>query len=154
MEALLRGVLATLPMFVLLRVVARGTWAPFVRLRQQVELVVGELFGESHWIEIALVSLAAGLGEEVLFRGALQPWIATWTDPLFALCAVSLLFGMAHAISTIYLVAATLIGLYLGWLALEYDDLIAPIVAHALYDFAALVYIRRSITQGRRDRIE
>ncbi|MCH2115317.1 MAG: CPBP family intramembrane metalloprotease [Pirellulales bacterium] len=149
-EVLLRGVLATLPMFVLLGVAGRATWAPLARLRQQVELLVSDLFGDSHWIEIALISLAAGLGEEVFFRGALQPWITTWTNPLFALCAVSLLFGFAHAISTTYLVAATLIGGYFGWLAIAYDDLVAPIIAHALYDFGAIVYIRQRLMRGKR----
>jgi len=144
-ESTSRGILACLPMLVLLGIATTVSWAPLLRLRQQVESLVREMFADSHWLELALVSLAAGVGEEVLFRGALQPWIANLVNPMFALCAVSLLFGLAHALSAAYLAAATLIGFYLGWLAMEYDDLVAPIVAHALYDFVALVVIQRKV---------
>ena len=144
-ESLSRGVLACLPMLLLMGVVTTSRWAPLVRLTQQVESIVREMFASSHWLEIAMISLAAGVGEEILFRGALQPWIASLVNPWFALSVVSLLFGLAHAMSITYLVVATLIGFYLGWLAMEYDDLIAPIVAHALYDFVALVFVQRRV---------
>ena len=143
--AVLRGVLACLPMLLLLGVAAHVPWAPLVQLKRQVESLVREMFADSHWLELAFISLAAGVGEEILFRGALQPWLASLMNPVFALCAVSLLFGLVHALSVTYLVAATLIGFYLGWLAMEYEDLVASIVAHALYDFLALLYIRKKI---------
>ena len=34
-------------------------------------------------------------------------------------------------------------GVYFGWLAVAADDLLAPIIAHAVYDFAALAYLTR-----------
>ena len=58
---------------------------------------------------------------------------------------VSLLFGLAHAMTTSYFVIASLVGAYLGWLAMTYADLIAPIIAHALYDFVAILYFRYRI---------
>ncbi|NOZ41296.1 MAG: CPBP family intramembrane metalloprotease [Planctomycetes bacterium] len=141
-----RGLLATLPMLLMLGVLTLSTWHPVVEIRTCVEQLVREMFSGSHWLEIALssalISLAAGVGEEVLFRGALQPWIASWTTPWIALAVVSLLFGLAHALTTSYFVLATLIGAYFGWLAMEYDDLVAPIVAHSAYDFVALIYFR------------
>jgi membrane protease YdiL (CAAX protease family) len=60
----------------------------------------------------------------------------------------SLLFGLAHSLSRLYFVLATIIGLLMGWLTLHYNDLTAPIVAHAVYDFVALAYLAK---QGRRD---
>src|SRR5688572_16794158 len=69
----LRVAAATFPMFVLLAYVTRSTWAPVVELRSRVERLVGELFQGVGWLGLAIVSLAAGFGEEVLFRGALQP---------------------------------------------------------------------------------
>jgi membrane protease YdiL (CAAX protease family) len=145
--ALVRGLLACLPMFVFLVVMRASRWAPMVQLRQQVEMLVRELFGDSSWIELALVCFAAGLGEELLFRGALQPWIAEITHPSVAIVVVGLLFGLAHSLSVAYFVVATLIGCYLGWLMHAYDDLVAPITAHALYDFMAILFIRRNIKQ-------
>ncbi len=140
--AVLRGVGATLPMGGLLVLVATTTWRPLVELREQMESLVGELFARSHWLELAGLSLAAGVGEELFFRGALQPWIAGWSSPLLGLVAASLLFGLAHPLSRAYFTLATLMGLYLGWLAMAYGDLVAPIIAHGLYDFVALVYMR------------
>jgi membrane protease YdiL (CAAX protease family) len=53
------------------------------------------------------------------------------------------LFGLAHPMSTTYVVLATVVGVYLGGLLLVTDNLLAPIVAHAAYDFVALVYLVR-----------
>ena len=39
-----------------------------------------------------------------------------------------------------YFAFATLIGIYLGGLLLWTDSLLVPIVAHAVYDFIALLY--------------
>jgi membrane protease YdiL (CAAX protease family) len=143
--ALVRGLVVCVPMVVFLIAMSASRWPPLVRLRQQVEMLVGELFSHSSWLELALICLAAGLGEELLFRGALQPWVARHTDPNVAIAVVGLLFGLAHSLSITYFVVATLIGCYFGWLMQAYDDLIAPIVAHALYDFIAILFIRRNL---------
>ena len=148
-SAVIRGLLATLPMLVALVVLKRSTWSPLVELRNLVESIVRELFSRSSWLELALICLAAGVGEELLFRGALQPFASRWIHPVAAVCLVSLLFGLAHAMSVTYFVTATAIGCYFGWLTIAYDDLVAPIVAHALYDFVALVYIQRKVRHGK-----
>lgn len=140
-DAIFRGVVAAIPMLILMGLVTVSTWAPLVQLRKHVESLVREMFAQSHWTAIALVSIAAGIGEEVLFRGALQPWIESYSSPWIAIVIASVLFGLAHAMSFTYFAAATLIGFYLGWLAHEFNDLVAPIVAHALYDFIALLYV-------------
>ncbi len=141
-DTVLRGVLAALPMIVLLVVFYESTWQPLVNLRREVEKVVQELFVGCRWFEFALVSLAAGFGEEILFRGVLQPLVIHWTVPWIGVIVVALLFGLAHALTPTYFIAATVIGIYFGWLAFAYEDLVAPIVAHAVYDFAALVFIQ------------
>ena len=153
--AVARGLAACVPMLVCLFAIAYSRWPPLVQLRKQVETLVRELFADSTWLELALVCFAAGLGEELLFRGALQPWVARWTNPTFAIVAVGLLFGLAHSLSLTYFVAATLIGCYFGWLTAAYDDLVAPIVAHAVYDFVCAAFHpaeyhapRRAVTSG------
>jgi membrane protease YdiL (CAAX protease family) len=88
-----------------------------------------------------MISLAAGLGEEALFRGVLQSVLTQAFSPSVGLVAASLLFGFAHCVTRAYVVFATLFGLYLGWLTIINDNLLAPIVAHTLYDFAALKYL-------------
>jgi len=143
--ALLRGLLATLPMLLGLILISRSTWSPLADLQRQVESLVRELFFHSSWPELAIISLAAGVGEELLFRGALQPLVVGWTHPVVGVVAVGVIFGALHAVSKTYFVLATLVGLYFGWMAYAYDDLIAPIATHTLYDFVALVYVQHRV---------
>lgn len=93
--------------------------------------------------QFALVAVLAGVGEELLFRGVLQTLLIRWTTLIVGLLAASLLFGLAHALSRIYFLLATLIGLYLGCLVIQCNDLVSVMVAHALYDFLALAYLSR-----------
>jgi hypothetical protein len=139
---LLQGLVATLPMLGLLMVLSRSHWSPLVELRQQVDRLLGTLFRHCTLAQMALVSSAAGVGEELLFRGVLQPLLLQWTHPAVALLSVGLLFGLAHAMSATYFVLATLAGIYLGGLALACGNLVPPILAHGLYDFFALWYLR------------
>ena len=96
------------------------------------------LFGTLGTASIVVIGIAAGIGEEWLFRGVLQSTIG--------LAPASLLFGAAHVGGRSMLpfgAWATLMGLGLGGLALATNGLLAPIVAHAVYDMLALAYIRR-----------
>jgi membrane protease YdiL (CAAX protease family) len=141
-EVLLRSVIAVAPMFVLLAFVTRSRWKPLVDLRNQVEQLVGELFRGVSWLGLAAVAIAAGVGEELLFRGALQPLAERWWGAAAGLAVTSLLFGAVHAVTWTYFLFATAVGVYLGWLAQQYDDLVAPMAVHAAYDFAALLVLR------------
>ncbi|MBA3482069.1 MAG: CPBP family intramembrane metalloprotease [Pirellulales bacterium] len=143
-DVLLRSVVASAPMFLLLAYVTRSRWQPLVELRTQVEQLVGELFRGVSWLGLAAVAIAAGVGEELLFRGALQPLAERWWGLAAGLVAVSLLFGLVHAVSPAYFLFATIVGFYLGWLSAFFDDLVAPIVVHAAYDFAALQVLRHA----------
>jgi membrane protease YdiL (CAAX protease family) len=114
-------------------------------LRTRVEWLVGELFRDVTWPGLAIISMAAGLGEELLFRGAIQPIAERWWGPLAGLLATSVLFGVVHAVSRTYFIFATIVGLYLGWLTLWFGELVTPTIVHAVYDFAALLILRSRI---------
>jgi uncharacterized protein len=114
------------------------------------------MFKSCTWIELASISLLAGVGEELLFRGVFQAAIVEWSGnflPHSPVCAavgdwlavivVAIVFGMMHAVNVAYAILAALMGLYLGWLWMATGNLAVPIVAHALYDFLALGYILR-----------
>jgi membrane protease YdiL (CAAX protease family) len=139
-----RGTLALVPMLGLLAFAMRSHWPPIARLRRQVTSLVYELFGGARWWELLAVAIAAGVGEELLFRGALQPLAGRWLGATAGLVLVSVIFGALHAASVAYFVLATLVGLYLGWLAQTFGDLVTPIFVHAAYDWAALVVLRRT----------
>lgn len=117
-------------------------WAPLRRLMCEVDQVVVAFAGCSY-LELALVSMLAGLGEEVLFRGVLQAALAQWLEPWGAWIVASGLFGLGHFVTPTYGVVASLFGLYLGALVLLSGNLVPAIIVHALYDFCAFVYLLR-----------
>jgi membrane protease YdiL (CAAX protease family) len=147
--AVAQGLVATLPMLALLLVLLRSHWRPLARLRRLVDGLVGELLQDAGIVPMALIALAAGFGEEVLFRGAMQPAFGEWLTPWGGIAAAALLFGLAHPMSLTYFVLATLLGLYLGAITLWTGELIPAIVAHALYDFVALVWLKRATSRDR-----
>lgn len=90
-----------------------------------------------------VVGLAAGVGEELLFRGVLQEQ--------FGMAVASVLFGLAHATgrgAAAFVLWATLMGGVLGWLYAATGGLLAPMAAHGIYDVLALTYIRRTARAG------
>jgi membrane protease YdiL (CAAX protease family) len=134
------GVLATVPPLLLMWWLLRTTWAPITRLNREIEHTVAPLFAGSTPVQLAVVAVAAGLGEEVLFRGVVQEALIGWSGPAIGLLATSLLFGLVHLITPTYAALAGLLGLYLGALALYSGNLLAPVLVHALYDLVALTY--------------
>lgn len=137
-----QGIVATAPMVLLLLVVIRWPVGPLRGLFELVERQLVPVLRHCTLVDLALISIAAGVGEELLFRGVLQSWLEESTGrPWLAAAIAAAVFGAAHAISWTYAVVAGLIGVYLGWLLIATGNLLAPIVAHAAYDFVALVIL-------------
>jgi hypothetical protein len=90
-----------------------------------------------------LLGASAGIGEELLFRGLIQPAIEKSTGPFVALVIASVLFGLMHAISWEYFWMGTLIGVILGTLLLITGGLWASILCHGLYDIVTIIWILR-----------
>jgi uncharacterized protein len=143
------GVAACLPMLTGFTFCVLVPLPPLARIREFMDRVVRPLFRDCTLADLALISLLAGLGEELFFRGLLQEALTGWLGPWPALTAVALLFGLLHPITPAYFVLASLAGAYLGAAYLATDNLLVPVIAHALYDFVALVYLLR-VPQGER----
>jgi membrane protease YdiL (CAAX protease family) len=94
-------------------------------------------------LDLAVISLAAGIGEELLFRGLLQTVFDGWFGAWGALVAASIVFGLAHFITPTYALFAIGMGAWLGGVWLWSGNLLAPLVTHALYDCLTLVYLIR-----------
>lgn len=94
--------------------------------------------------QLVLIGIAAGVGEELLFRGAIQHMISESFGIFLAIAIASILFGFAHFVTWWYALLAGIVGLYLGWLFFMTGSLIPPTVAHAAYDIVALFYLARS----------
>ena len=108
-------------------------------MRELQRAVFEPLFAPLSVAELVAISVLAGIGEEILFRGAVQ---ASFGWPI-----ATLAFGACHlGVSRrgwVLGVWATLAGGVLAALAMATGGLVAPIVAHAGYDLAALLWIRR-----------
>jgi membrane protease YdiL (CAAX protease family) len=142
-RGLVWGIAATAPLLLGLVWCLRTTLAPVARLVQVTEQRIAPLFAGSGPLTLAVVALLAGLGEETLFRGLIQPVLATHLPLWAALAATAALFGLAHWVTPTYALLAGVVGAYLGGLLLMSGNLLVPIVAHALYDLVALTLLVR-----------
>jgi membrane protease YdiL (CAAX protease family) len=142
------GIAACIPLLAGMFVLRGLRSGPLGRLNRVVDQFVAPLFAKCTLLDFALISIVGGLGEELLFRGLIQAALTNWLGVAAGIVIASLLFGLAHIITPTYAVLAALIGVYLGWVWIAADNLLAPIVAHALYDFAALVYLTRGARGG------
>lgn len=113
-------------------VVPRFRWAG--RLHAELRPLAAELSGTG----IAVLAVLSSLGEELVFRGLLQPSIGLW--------AQGLLFGLLHQTRGrsrwVWVSWATLVGLLLGAMFQLTGSLIGPLLAHALVNFLNLLYLK------------
>jgi membrane protease YdiL (CAAX protease family) len=88
----------------------------------------------------------APIVEEIIFRGVLYPAVKHYAGQRMALWGVSLLFALTHMNLTA-LIALTVLGIILTFLYETTRNLVAPIVAHSLFNavnFAYMVFQRYS----------
>jgi uncharacterized protein len=99
-----------------------------------------DLLGPLAGREILILALASSIGEEVLFRGALLPWLGVWLQAfVFALLHV----GPGKRFLP-WTASALVMGLAFGWLAQWTGNLGAPIAAHFAINFLNLRHIVRT----------
>ncbi len=115
-------------------------WGAQADVARLTEMLIGGLF-ESPF-GILTLGLSAALGEETIFRGALQP--------RFGLILTSLLFALVHSnygISFSTLIVF-LIGMVFGWMRIRHNTSTA-MVAHAVYNMTLgiLAYIGVSLVE-------
>lgn len=101
--------------------------------------VVKPIADELDYISAFCTAFAAGIGEELFFRGLIQ------TE--FGIHVASLLFAFLHfgpAIRSYYFIALiyAVFGYYFGYLRVYTGSLWVPILAHGTYDYLALLYMR------------
>jgi membrane protease YdiL (CAAX protease family) len=142
-EGLGLGLAVTLPMLAGFFACVRWPVGPLREIKGFSDQIVRPLFRQCTLTDLALICLCAGFGEELLFRGALQTALVDQFGPWLGIVAASALFGLVHPITVTYVVLATLVGLYLGFVFWLDGNLLSVIVAHGVYDFVALVYLVR-----------
>lgn len=152
--ALLDGVLKTLPLgiFAYLLDFVEESVPALKAVTMATQRSVMALLGTTWKPVIAVVAsaalgLAAGVGEEMLFRGVMQYELAVRLGDWAAVGLTSLIFGALHAVTPAYAFLATLASFYFGWLYQSTGNLAVPMAAHALYDMGALIFAHYTITR-------
>jgi membrane protease YdiL (CAAX protease family) len=92
--------------------------------------------------EILLISLCAGVGEEMLFRGAIQPFLGIPISSILFVAIHGYLNPRDWRLS-IYGIFMTIGIACLGYLA-ESRGLLSAIVGHTIIDVYLLIYLQRS----------
>ena len=144
--AIFYGVLGTIPLFLLFLLLEQITADSVVNIRRFLLQTLGPALHRCDWADLFILAAIAGVSEEVLFRGVIQPWMESSWGMTAGLIGSNIVFGLVHAITPLYTLLAVLVGIYLG-LALDYGgerNLLTPILIHGLYDFLAFMALMRS----------
>lgn len=98
------------------------------------ERPVNALVQHLTWPLAVFIALAAGIGEEIFFRGILRRWIGIW--------AQGIVFGLAHAAGAYppQMLFAFGLGVLFGYLLRRGWSLVTMMVAHAGYNFTLLAF--------------
>ncbi|MEN0035576.1 MAG: CPBP family intramembrane glutamic endopeptidase [Cellvibrio sp.] len=102
---------------------------------------MGRHFIGYSWGKLVIISILAGVGEELLFRVGLQAWFATHVNIYLAILIPALIFGLLHFISFVYFVVATLMGIVFGVAYHFSDSLVLVMLWHGAYDLIALAVL-------------
>jgi membrane protease YdiL (CAAX protease family) len=123
---------------------ASRLWTRHSRMGRALAQRLASILGSLTPANVVVLALASGLGEEVFFRGALQPRVG--------LVLASLLFGLAHLVPRRELVPwagfAALAGVFLGALFDYTGNLLAPAIAHVLVNGVNLRWLSRASALG------
>jgi membrane protease YdiL (CAAX protease family) len=103
-------------------------------LRKTLITEIRVIFLHMRFNDIFVISILAGIAEEILFRGVIQV--------KFGIIIASILFGVMHMVTPAYLIITIFMGFYLGILFQLYGSILVPIQLHFIYDFGALVYLK------------
>lgn len=150
-KAMVQGIFATLPLLVIFFAIRQLPVRSLLHIQQLLTQTLGVQLANRHWADIFILAAIAGISEEVLFRGFLQPWLENGWGFKVGLIGSNLVFALMHAVTPLYALLALLMGLYMSFF-LDYEGerrLLTPIIIHVLYDFVAILVIVRDYRSGK-----
>lgn len=145
-SAIAYGVMGTAPLLLLFLALEHIQTESVVKIRKLLLDTLGPGLHRYHWADLFILAAIAGISEEMVFRGVIQPWMEISWGMKAALIGSNIIFGLAHALTPLYAVLATLVGIYLG-LSLDVGgerNLLTPVIIHGLYDFFAFMALMRA----------
>ena len=144
-SALAYGVLGTIPLFLMFLGMEHLQAKSVNHIRKLLLNTLGPGLHQYHWTDLFLLAALAGVSEELVFRGVIQPWVESSWGLTTGLIVSNIIFGLVHAVTPLYAVLAALVGIYLG-LSMDYAgdrNLLIPIIIHSFYDLLAFFALMR-----------
>jgi membrane protease YdiL (CAAX protease family) len=92
---------------------------------------------EGKIVAVLIAVLFMPFSEELIFRGFLLRTLLKGFSPKVSVVTVALIFGLMHG-HPFWMVYAFLCGLLLGWLALRFENVTAPMLLHMGVNISAL----------------
>ncbi|BDG62395.1 CPBP family glutamic-type intramembrane protease [Caldinitratiruptor microaerophilus] len=129
-----------------------SVWPQFGKALERTGIQSGsEVLRLAGWPVLLLVVAAGAVGEEVLFRGGIQPSLGVWPT--------ATAFGLAHGGWQLremwsYVMAAGLAGLAFGYAYEWSGTLWAPVLAHVVHNGAVVAYLLYRQRRGEPERAE
>jgi membrane protease YdiL (CAAX protease family) len=147
------SLMGTLPLILLYFITQQLPFESIKRIQKILLETLGKSLNDYHWTDLLVLAAITGMSEEILFRGALQPWLEQSFGLDIGLMVSSLIFGLMHAVTPLYGLLATLMSYYLG-LSLDFSEtrnLLTPILIHTFYDFFAFIILMRTYSKMTHD---
>lgn len=141
--ALIYGIIGTFPLFLLFMLFYRYPVGPLHPIKNSLLEILGPVLSVCRWHELLILAIVAGVSEEVLFRGFLQPWLERFAGLAGGLLLSNAIFGILHWLTPMYALIAGLIGFYMAYMMdiTGSRQLLTPVVIHGLYDFLAFLMV-------------
>lgn len=114
----------------------RTPW--FEESRSFIQNFVTEL--NPSFAEMVFYSFCAGVGEELLFRGALQPWLGIWFTAILFIFLHGYL-SITELNTTIYGILMVLVSAGFGYLLVDFG-LYSAMTAHFWFDLVLFMYLK------------
>lgn len=137
------GIVGTIPLFLLFLLFYQYPVGPLYSIKKSLLDILGPFLSTCKWYDLVILAIVAGISEEVLFRGVLQPWLEEDFGLFGGVILSNVIFGLLHWITPMYALLAGLIGIYLAYMMdiTGARNLLTPIIIHGLYDYLAFVVV-------------
>jgi len=134
------GVALGLAIYLLGFILSCSPWTKTIHMHELLD-TLHQLFRNFTWPQIVVISILAGIGEELLIRAVLQTFLVSSIGPIWGIIGASLIFGLLHYMTKTYVLLTFILGLLFGLAFYFTGSIMLVMLGHAVYDFAAFAII-------------
>ncbi len=140
LDDLLLAAVVTLPLIGFFLITQFLPMDAFLEIRARLFRLLSPIFGNLSIVDLALISLLSGIGEELLFRGLIQEVSSAHLGLFWGILLTNLIFASIHLVTRLYALLVFFLGAYLSYTFYFTGNLMVPILIHALYNYFSFVF--------------